>query len=238
MSYFYFAGQSCLDFGLHIESYPHYTTARRRITTQEVPGRNGLLVYDSESYDNVDGYFEVYVNATASNTMAAGREISTWLQGNTGYQRLEDAYDTEVYRMATFTGPVDFSNFFQRYGKATLTFSCMPQRFFKSGESLLKLSNGVILRNYWMCAKPLIQVSGSGQGILYFNDCQVTISSIPSGGITLDCDTENAYQGTDNLNGLVTVSNEGFPRLVHGDTQIRWSGGITSVSIYPRWWAL
>lgn len=238
MSYFYFAGQSCLDFGLHIEEHPHYTTAQRSVTTQQVPGRNGLLAFDTGAFGNVDVTYNVYVNATASNTMAAGREISTWLQGSTGYQRLEDAYDTEVYRMAIFTGPMDFSNFFQRYGKATLTFSCMPQRFFKSGESLLKLSNGVILRNYWMCAKPLIQVSGSGQGILYFNDCQVTISDIPSTGITLDCETENAYRGVDNLNGLISVSNEGFPRLVHGDTQIRWSGGITGVSIYPRWWAL
>lgn len=238
MSYFYFAGQSCLDFGLHIEEHPHYTTAQRSVTTQQVPGRNGLLAFDTGAFGNGGVSYKVYVNATASNTMAAGREISTWLQGNTGYQRLEDAYDTEVYRMAIFTGPMDFSNFFQRYGKATLTFSCMPQRFFKSGESLLKLSNGVILRNYWMCAKPLIQVSGSGQGILYFNDYQVTISSIPSGGITLDCETENAYQGVDNLNGLISVSNEDFPRLVNGDTQIRWSGGITSVSMYPRWWAL
>lgn len=238
MSYFYFAGQSCLDFGLHIEEHPHYTTAQRLVTTQQVPGRNGLLAFDTGAFGNVNGTYNVYVNATASNTMAAGREISTWLQGNTGYQRLEDAYDIEVYRMAIFTGPMDFSNFFQRYGKATLTFSCMPQRFFKSGESLLKLSNGITLRNYWMCAKPLIQVSGSGQGILYFNDYQVTISSIPSGGITLDCETEDAYQGVDNLNGLISVSNEEFLRLVHGDTQIRWSGGITAVSIYPRWWAL
>ena len=238
MSYFYFAGQSCLDFGLHIEEHPRYTAAQRLVTTQQVPGRNGLLAFDTGAFGNVNGTYNVYVNATASNTMAAGREISTWLQGNTGYQRLEDAYDTEVYRMAIFTGPMDFSNFFQRYGKATLTFNCMPQRFFKSGESPLKLSNGVTLRNYWMCAKPLIQVTGSGQGILYFNDYQVTISSIPSGGITLDCETEDAYQGTDNLNGLVTVSNEEFLRLVHGDTQIRWSGGITAVSIYPRWWAL
>lgn len=238
MSYFYFAGQSCLDFGLHIEEHPHYTTAQRSVTTQQVPGRNGLLAFDTGAFGNVDVTYNVYVNATASNTMAAGREISTWLQGNTGYQRLEDAYDTEVYRMAIFTGPMDFSNFFQRYGKATLTFSCMPQRFFKSGESLLKLSNGVTLRNYWMCAKPLIRVTGSGQGILYFNDYQVTISSIPSGGITLDCDTEDAYHGADNLNSLISVSNEGFPRLVHGDTQIRWSGGIAGVSMYPRWWAL
>lgn len=238
MSYFYFAGQSCLDFGLHIEEHPNYTTAQRSVTTQQVPGRNGLLAFDTGAFGNVDVTYNVYVNATASNTMAAGREISTWLQGNTGYQRLEDAYDTEVYRMAIFAGPMDFSNFFQRYGKATLTFSCMPQRFFKSGDSPLKLSNGVTLRNYWMCAKPLIQVTGSGQGVLYFNSYQVTISDIPSTGITLDCDTEDAYQGTDNLNSLVAVSNEGFPRLVHGDTQIRWSGGITGVSIYPRWWAL
>ena len=238
MSYFYFAGQSCLDFGLHIEEHPHYTTAQRSVTTQQVPGRDGLLAFDTGAFGNVDLSYNVYVNATSRNTMAAGREISTWLQGNFGYQRLEDAYDTEVYRMATFTGPVDFSNFFQKYGKATLTFNCMPQRFFKSGESLLKLSNGVTLRNYWMCAKPLIQVTGSGQGILYFNGYQVTISNIPSTGITLDCDTQDAYQGIENLNSLISVSNEGFPRLEHGDTQIRWSGGITGVSIYPRWWAL
>lgn len=238
MSYFYFAGRSCLDFGLHIEEHPNYTTAQRSITTQQVPGRNGLLAFDTEAFGNVDVSYNVYVNATASNTMIAGREISTWLQGNAGYQRLEDAYDTEVYRMAIFAGPIDFSNFFQRYGKATLTFNCLPQRFFKAGNSPLTIESGRVLRNRWMCARPLIQVAGSGSGILYFNDYQVTISDIPSSGITLDCDTEDAYQGTDNLNSLIEVSNEGFPRLIHGDTEIRWSGGITGVTIYPRWWAL
>ena len=238
MSCFLFAGKNCKDFGLTVEEYPHYTTGQRRVDVQDVPGRNGQLLFDTKAFGNGEASYQVYVNATSRNLMKAGREIGNWILGSFGYQRLEDDYDVDVYRMAVYTGPLDFDNFFNRYGRATITFSCMPQRWLKSGTILQNITNGQTLQNDWMEAKPLIIISGSGSGVISFNDYQVTISSIPSSGITLDCDTEDAYQGTDNLNGLITVSNEGFPRLDPGKTKVEWSGGITAVSIYPRWWAL
>ena len=237
MSYFLFAGKSCKDYGLTVEEYPSYITGQRRVETQDVPGKNGQLVFDTKSFGNGNASYPVYVNATDSNLMEAGRKIGTWMLGAFGYQRLEDDYDVDVYRMAVYSGPLDFDNFFNRYGRATITFSCMPQRWLKSGTVLQNLTNGQTLQNDWMEAKPLIIVSGNGSGILRFNDYQVSISSIPTSGITLDSDTEDAYQGADNLNSLIKVSNEGFPRLDPGETTVEWSGGIDSVSIYTRWWA-
>lgn len=239
MSYFLFAGEHSETYRLRLESPPRYTTAQRRITTQSVPGRNGLVVYDEGAYDNVDGTFDVYYNAKSTNTMIAGMDLAAWLLRPTGYQRLEDSYNPDVYRLAVCTGPLDVENHLQKYGKATLTFNCMPQRFFKAGETALSISNGAVLTNPWMSAKPTVYITGSGEGVFSCNDYQVTISDIPESGITLDCETEDAYQGEDNLNSLISaVSNEGFPCLDHGKTKIAWSGGITAVKIMPRWWAL
>ena len=54
--------------------------------------------------------------------------------------------------------------------------------------------------------------------------------------VMLDCDTQNAYKGTENKNN--TISAATFPKLEHGENQIGWSGGITGIEITPRWWTL
>ena len=54
--------------------------------------------------------------------------------------------------------------------------------------------------------------------------------------LVIDCDTQNAYKGTQNKN--TEISAAAFPRLDAGDSEISWTGGITSVEITPRWWTL
>ena len=55
--------------------------------------------------------------------------------------------------------------------------------------------------------------------------------------ITLDCDVQNAYDGTLNLNNNITITG-GWPVLATGQTAISFSGGITAVEITPRWWSI
>ena len=64
----------------------------------------------------------------------------------------------------------------------------------------------------------------------------ITITGM-DGGLTIDSDTQNAYDGTTNKNSIITVSG-GFPVLATGETIVSFSGGITAVQITPRWWRL
>ena len=54
--------------------------------------------------------------------------------------------------------------------------------------------------------------------------------------LVIDCDSQNAYKGTQNLNQ--TVSAPVFPVLGAGETEISFSGGIQRVEMIPRWWTV
>ena len=94
-----------------------------------------------------------------------------------------------------------------------------------------------MLHNTGMEALPLLQVTGSGAGVLSVGDITVNISNIGD-TLTIDSATQDAYSGTVNKNSVVTLVNGRFPSLPQGDTAITWSGGITAVTCTPRWWTL
>ena len=98
------------------------------------------------------------------------------------------------------------------------------------------LQSGQSLINAWQPAKPLIQVTGTGDGTLVVGGSTISISDM-TGAITLDSETEDAYSGTENLNNNVQV-NGSYPILQNGKTAVSFSGGITAVQITPRWWSL
>ena len=84
-------------------------------------------------------------------------------------------------------------------------------------------------------ALPLIEVTGSGDITLTVGDVDVEITGLEN-KITLDSETQNAYNGTTNLNGIINAPD--FPVLREGVNNISWTGTVTSVQITPRWWTL
>ena len=140
--------------------------------------------------------------------------------------------------MAVFTGPLDFdTRFLNRSGEMTLSFICKPHRYIKAGTWVQALENGQVLLNAWDESLPLIRITGSGSGVLSVGGVTVTINSL-NGGLTLDAETQNAYDGTLNKNGTIRIAGGEFPTLPAGETRIAWSGGVSAVEITPRWRAL
>lgn len=234
-----FGGVPSTRFGMRIEEYPTYPVAEKILETYKVPGRSGSLLYDTETFENVIQPYRVYYKPEKGTTSyrLAG-EVAEWLVGKRGYQRLEDSYRPEVYRMAVFQGAAEIAHFFAEYGRADLEFWCMPQRWLKSGEIKMPVKNGTRLFNPGRPALPLIRITGSGKGTLVVGTQEIRISSIPAGGLAIDCDAQNAFSGTQNKNSLITLSEKRFPVLPEGETRIGWSGGIRTVEIIPRWWTL
>lgn len=235
-SFFVYAGRSSLDFGICVEKCPAVGFAGRLVEKISVPGRNGSLLIDTGSYENVSQTYEIWFRQNGKNTHQAARDIAMWLLSGQGYLRLEDSYDLDVFRRAVFSGPVDIENWMLVRGRAALQFDCKPQRFLKSGESWLSVTAGQKLTNPWMPALPLVKISGSGSGILEIGASAIAITGL-SGTMTIDSDTQDAYAGSQNKNNSITVTG-GFPVLQTGQTSVSFSGGITAVSIMPRWWTL
>lgn len=232
--YFIFGGVNSRDFGVILQEAPVESLPEPEIEYVSVPGRNGDLLRPGGRWKNSQvSYSGAIVKNFAENFGALRQRMLS----QTGYQRLEDTLHPEWYRMAALAGSVEPKlTPYNRAGTFTLTFSAKPQRYFKVGETPIQVEAGQVLHNPWMPAMPLIRAMGSGSGQLVVGGSTITITGL-TGGITIDSDTQNAYDGTRNLNNNISVVG-GFPVLGTGETAVSFSGGITAVQITPRWWTI
>ena len=235
MRKFWFDGHCCEEFGIVCSGSGTFAAPERDATVVDIPGRNGTLTMDNGRYKNVTITYPAAVPREFSARAAA---IRAWLLGPNGYRRLEDEYQPDCYRMARFAGPLEFdAGFLNRSASMSLAFDCMPQRWLKSGEYAQPIANGQALCNpTGFEALPLIEVDLTGEAAaLQVGEVTVQFAGY-TGLLVLDCDLQDAYEGTSNLNRYVTAAQ--FPVLPAGKTEISWSGGVSSVRLTPNWWTL
>lgn len=233
-NYLIFNGRRSSDFGLYISGSGVFNAPERDVEVVEIAGRNGNLILDNGRFRNITVTYPAFISKKFPQMAAAARD---WLCGWFGYFRLEDTYYPEFYRRARFSGPLDFETRWMNTGAETnIVFDCKPQRFLKSGEHPIQISAATTLRNPTsQTALPLLKIYGSGDGQLAVNGASVAIKNIDE-YILLDCDLQDAYKGSKNLNSLVSL--EDFPVLPAGSSEISFSGGITKIELTPRWWTI
>lgn len=229
--YFTFSGVDSTAFNCVIEKRPDYIAPKKIIERFSVRGRSGDLTIDTGAYDNVTLPYNVFVPHDQVSAFV------NWLKTVVGYQRLEDTYESDVYRMALYEDELTVENIMGQFGRATITFNAKPQRFLKTGETAITYdTSGEALLNEYEVALPLIVINGSGDITFAINNNAVNITGLVD-TITLDAETKNCYRGTQNLNNTVSLTNQ-FPVLEKGANTISWEGNITSVVITPRWWKI
>lgn len=231
-------GISCKDYGIQVESPPGYDYPEKDIETIQVPGRNGGIIIDRGAYKNVNRPYKISFGEIDGNFTELASGVSKWLHSAPNYSRLEDTYEPDYYRMATYSEGGSIENILQQAGRTTISFNCKPERFLKSGEHVITIGSSpqTIDNPTKYISLPIINVKGSGDGILNVGEYKVTITNIIN-SITINSEIEDAYNGLINLNMYIVLNNT-FPKLVPGDNLISFSGGITSVEIIPRWWTI
>lgn len=231
MNFFEYGGKRSCDFGIYISGSGTFNFPERDCEMIEVPGRSGDLIIDNGRFKNIMVTYPAYVRTKFKEYTDVAR---MWLMQNTSYQRLEDSYNPEMYRMARFAGPMDFDmRALNHSGEFEMVFDCKPQRFLKSGEYAISATTTLTLYNPTLFeALPLIRVYGT-DGSLYVGNNVIQITSI-DGYVDIDSDTQNAYKGSTNCNGNIVL--EDFPVLGAGQTTITVEGNITSFEVIPRWW--
>lgn len=229
-------GKSMKEFGIFVSGENSFGAPEWGYEAISVPGRNGDLLVPQNRLKNIIVKYPAFIRRNFSENAQAARAYL--LEAGAKYRRIEDDYHPDSYRLGMFSGPVDFDmRFLNLSGETNLMFNCKPQRFLKSGENALEITqSGQKLQNQWMPALPLIRLNGTGEGRLLVGGSTIEITDM-SGSITIDSDTQNAYDGTMNLNNNITVTG-GFPVLARGETAVAFSGGITAVEVIPRWWTL
>lgn len=219
-------GVYCTDAGVYKSPSPVYDN-------YEINGRNGTLHVDKGRYSNVTVTYKCVITSDFQNKFKSFRSAILAQKGNV---RIEDEFDSDVYRMGVLSDSIDGNVGLDRtIGTFELKFSCMPQKFLKDGEyTRIFTSNGTISNPSVFNAKPLIRVYGVGE--LGIGSETITITKGATEYIDIDCDIQDCYEGLDNRNGLVSLTD--FPTLPSGNTGITLGTGITKVEITPRWWTL
>lgn len=250
-----FNGVTSDDVGVIIEHHPRLIFPRRKVELYQIPGRNGDRIIDQEVYENYNQPYDVFFDSKRFGGLeAAIPRIASWLLSGTGYGRLEDSYNPSFYRMAFVADAHDFLSYFNEYGRGTLNFNCMPERWYKDGEYEIALTKGQTLYNpSGFKAWPLIRYSSSpGAGY----DSTITLTDengvsrefnstcVPGGGTTYLDTKEHAI--LDISTGIYTNPTDGFGGAYTGSydtaylgkqTTITWSDSGTMYMI-PRWWTI
>lgn len=231
--FFTLDGKSSLDYSIQLQAPIQFPVASKKYDSFEVPGRNGSLHVDTGKYSEIEATAKCFV--LGENAGAKMRSAVMWLMQRTT-RRLETKEDPDAFRLCRVLSGYDTEVRMGALSVFDVTFLSGPERWIKTGETSVDVASGQTLTNDWMPSLPLIRITGSGSGELVVGGSTIAIDNMGD-GITIDCDTQNAYNDAENKNGSIKVAG-GFPVLKTGDTMVTYSGGITAVQITPRWWTL
>ena len=162
---FIFDGINSHLYGLGITGKDVYNSAERDVEVIQIPGRNGDLIRDKKRFNNIDVTYEAGAyNNTQPDFAQKLADLRNALASRVGYKRLEDEYNIEEYRMGYYKGQFETEpTSYQRAGEFEITFSCLPQRFLKSGENEVAITSGGSIENPTQFeSKPLLMVKGYG----------------------------------------------------------------------------
>lgn len=128
-----FNGKNSLEFSLYVSGDKTFNSPEKDYTKVSVPGRSGDLVISNNRYKNINVVYNSIIIDDYSNNV---EKIRDWLLSPDGYCRLEDTYHPDEFRLACFSGPIDFDTLLLEAGSTSLSFDCKPQRFLKSAENV------------------------------------------------------------------------------------------------------
>lgn len=233
-----FGGEASSDYGMVIAEAPTFERPARKQTVYTVPGRNGAVVIPQDAWEDVTRSYKVWLTKSGSGELNESVDaFMAWLNSQKGYTRLEDNFEPEIFRLAYYSGGNNVSNELTQYGESSLKFTCRPERFYKTGEQAVSVSNGDKIANETRFAsKPLIHIEVASSTTVTVSIAGVSISAALADYINIDCETMNAYRLTsENKNGDISGT---FPTIKPGVNSIGITGTVTSVTIVPRFFTI
>ncbi len=138
-----FGGVDTADYGVWITGEGTFAAPERDVEVVSVPGRNGDLIVDNGRWKNIKVTYPAFIPNAFDDLIGPFRSA---ICKKRGYQRLEDTYHPDEFRMAAFSSGLTpkISGSFNRTGDFDITFNCKPQRFLKSGEDPIQLMPPIV----------------------------------------------------------------------------------------------
>lgn len=231
---FIFKNKRAKSKGVELQEPISISAAVPNVNETTIPGRNGALIEYDGSYANRTITARCFLLDHALENEID--HINSWLLGENGYFRFEDSDDTKHFMLARAVRGLEKNTRAGLLNPFLLEFDAKPQRFLKLGEKAVDVTSTKSIYNPTAFpALPLLEITGSG-------DIAVTIFGVTlnvyglNGVITYDADTDNAYNGAQNLNSMVGTTD--VLTIPKGKNDITVTGSVTSLKITPRWWEI
>lgn len=231
-----YGGEASSDYGIVVSEAPSFDKPQRQTTVYSVPGRNGSVLFQDNAFNDVTRSYKAFIlDYDREDLVEAVTAFTGMLYSKRGYQRLEDSFEPDVYRLAYFTGGQNITNDMMQAGETTISFTCRPERFLKDGEKEIEIQNGDVLHNYTRFdAKPLIYIEGSDSVEISIQGESITAEI--DDYIYIDCERMNAYRtAAENMNNAISGV---FPSIKPGTNGIAITGTVTKVTIIPRYFTI
>jgi len=237
-NYFIFDGVPSTDFELYINGKDTFGGPGADVEMITVPGKTGDLIRFNNRYLNATVSYDSWI---ADDMRINLRGLRSMLLSRVNkYYRLEDTYHPDEFRLAAFSGGLDPSVSFENtLANFTLSFTCKPQRFLKSGETTIRFDDNseshMITNPTPFPCRPVIRIYGNGN--VQVGNSQIAVSNNENTYLDLDCEIMDAHTGAVNRNADIEVSHYDYVTLPAGRSQIFHSTRMT-VEITPRWFYL
>ena len=187
-----FGGVNSADFDLYIGGEGTFNAPKRAVELVSVPGRNGEIAIDQGHFENIEVEYTVINQEADLDTFAAKLAgFRNAICALRGYQRLEDTFHPDEFRMVLFVDEMEVKPI--EYATASefkITFNCKPQRFLTSGETEIDLPSvsNTVTNPTLFASSPLIESVGNGEIIISSdngNEYLITLEDDVVGDLTL-----------------------------------------------------
>ena len=175
------------DYGIYVSGEGVYDAPERAVEFVDVPGRNGAIALDQGRYENIKVTYPAMVlegdQEQFRERLSAFRNA---ILSQKGYQRLEDTYHPDEYRMGVYHSGLSVSDLLTLHkgGNFELTFNCKPQRWLTDGEYPIPVYSGDVIQNPTpFNAGPVLQIEG--YGTIEFNGYEIELDSALMGDVEL-----------------------------------------------------
>ena len=121
------------DYKVFITNAGIYKSPEKRYKEHTVLGRNGKVLEDTGTFENIDVEYPLCVYENSDNNLQAF--LAAMLRKK-GYQRIEDTFHPEFYRMGAFLDEFEPNRVTEdaEMSNGVIKFKCLPQKWLKSGE--------------------------------------------------------------------------------------------------------
>ena len=201
-----FDGYNFEDYSVVVSGSGTWAMPGRNTQKDTVPGRHGALITDAGEFENVEIAYPAWI---AHDFAERYEEFSRMMALHTDkYYRLEDTYHPDYYRMARVVpGITPETGTLNRSGSFTVAFDCKPQKWLRSGEEVLEISERLELFNMTGYeAKPLIVIPSGASVTITDEDGNAASLETANFGLetTYDADIEESIVGRSYVNEYVT----------------------------------